>query len=328
MPTRADARPRTTDLPGLLRIFTDELRAHNYSVTLLDHAERIIPRLFDYLRQRRVRDIRAVTQEHILAFGYQMAKTPTARGKLPAAYTMNSYSAIVRRFFDHLTRRGLILNNVALALPTRRVPNLPKQVLSEKNAHKLMGIPNSCTRAGKRDIAILETLYGSAVRCAECARLDIGDVDLKAGTLLVRNGKGKKDRVVPLTKRCVLALTAYLRDVRPELVRDPKEQALFLGTGCGSGRRLSKIMIGLLVNRYAMSIGLKLSPHGLRHACATHLLRGGADIRHVQRVLGHKNIADTARYANVAIKDLREVLERTHPREKPAGGRRRRPAWS
>jgi len=312
VPTRADG---SSDLPGLLRAFVDELRTHNYSKALQDSAERVLPRLFEHLAKHRVRDVRAATAEHLLDFAHQLTKAPTARGTEIASATLNSYLNMVRRFFAHLEKRGTILHNPAAHLPTRRIRSLPRNVINEKQAHKLMGAPNPLTLVGKRDIALLETLYGTAIRLSECARLDASDLDLKTGTLLVRNGKGKKDRIVPVTKRAKLALRAYLRDVRPDLVRDPKEQALFLGTHSRSGERLSMATISLLVKAYGQDVGVRLSPHGLRHACATHLLNGGADIRHVQRILGHRNIRDTARYAHVAIKDLREKLDRIHPRE-------------
>ena len=238
---------------------------------------------------------------------------------------MNVYVNVVRRFFAHLTKRGVILQDVSRVMPTRQVKILPRYVISEREAHKLMGAPNPCTWVGRRDRAILETMYGSAVRLAECVRLDVADVDLKGGTLLVRNGKGKKDRVVPVTKRAVLAIVDYLAEGRPGLLRDPKEPALFLAAQAGCGRRIARATIALLVKAYARGVGVKLSPHGLRHACATHLLKGGADVRHVQQVLGHRNIDSTAIYTAVAMKDLREVLERTHPRDLGARGARKHP---
>ena len=173
-----------------------------------------------------------------------------------------------------------------------------------------MAAPFPGSSIGKRDRAILELLYGAGIRLGEAVRADVSDLDLRQGLLLVRNGKGKKDRVVPVGGRAALALGTYLADVRPELVKR-LESALFLSR---DGARLSKIGLQAMVKRHGQAIGLHVSPHTLRHTCATHLLRGGADIRHVQELLGHRSLQTTALYTRVAIEDLRQVLARAHPR--------------
>jgi len=311
--TRAAADRRARDYEALLVDFVAQLRTHHYSVTLQVFAQRILPRLFAHLRRKGIRDIRAVTDAHLVSFTHEMATKPTARGTPPALQSQNSYLNILRRFFLFLERGGVILRNPATDLPFHKLDVLPRQVVSERQAEALMSAPEPARLTGLRDRAILETLYGTGIRLSECGRLDLQDLDLREGTLLVRNGKGKKDRVVPVAGRAGAALDLYLREVRPHFVRDPKEQALFLQR---YGTRLSTVMIGLLVSAYGRAVDVKLSPHGLRHACATHLLRHGADIRHVQRVLGHSNIQTTARYTRVALSDLRDVVARAHPRER------------
>jgi site-specific recombinase XerD len=185
-----------------------------------------------------------------------------------------------------------------------------------------MGAPHCGSLIGLRDTALLELFYGTAVRLSECARLDLQDLDLAEGLLLVRNGKGKKDRVVPVAGRAAVALRRYLDETRPAFIHDPKEDAVFLTK---HGDRLGKVSIDLIVRRYGEALGLKVSPHRLRHACATHLLKGGADVRHVQELLGHRFIETTARYTQVAIEDLRQAVGRAHPRERTKP-RRRSPA--
>jgi integrase/recombinase XerD len=196
-----------------------------------------------------------------------------------------------------------------------RVRRLPRVVLSERDAERLVTMPWPSTALGKRDRAILELLYGTGIRVGECERLDLTDLDLEARTLLIRDGKGRKDRIVPITERAAIALDFYLRESRPVLLRRTSPPALFIARGA---RRLQRQSIEKLVRVHAAAaqIEQRLSPHALRHACATHLIRGGADIRHVQALLGHRNLNTTARYAHVAIKDLRAVIERVHPREK------------
>jgi len=324
--TRAGAKPRT-EIKALARgplafeahlnAFVAQLRAHHYSATLQDHAQRILPRLFAHLRENGVKDVRGATEAQLMSFVRVLAKTKTKRGKPPALQSVNSYVAIVRRFFAYLERSNAILRNPSRELPLRKPDTLPRHVLSEKDAETLMEAPPTTRPVGIRDRAILETLYGTAIRLSECGRLDLDDLDLAGEELLVRNGKGGKDRVVPVPARAAAALDVYLKEARPVFMRDPKEPALFLQR---YGTRLSTVMIGLLVGAYGRRVGVRIAPHGLRHACATHLLRHGADIRHVQQLLGHRDIQTTALYTGVSIKDLRDVLERSHPRERPRRG--------
>jgi integrase/recombinase XerD len=190
-----------------------------------------------------------------------------------------------------------------------KLNRLPRQVLSRAQAQRLVEAPSAVTKLGQRDRAVLELFYGTGLRAGEVERLDVADVDLAQGRILVRDGKGRKDRVVPVAGRAAAALDLYLRQVRPLLLADPPNQALFLTL---DGKRLDRHALAYLFRKYGAE--LVVSPHRLRHACATHLLEGGADIRHIQALLGHKDIETTERYTRVALGDLRAVLERAHPR--------------
>jgi site-specific recombinase XerD len=221
----------------------------------------------------------------------------------------------VKGFFGFLERHGVLLRDPALVLPVPQARRLPRAILSEAQARRLMAAPFAPSALGRRDRAILELLYGTGIRVGECERLDTTDLDLQEATLLIRDGKGKKDRAVPLGTQAARALDHYLTDGRPALLSRTSPAALFLARG---GRRLLRQSIEKLVRVHARTamIEPRISPHTLRHACATHLLRGGADVRHVQALLGHKSLTTTARYTRVDTKDLREVLERAHPRER------------
>jgi site-specific recombinase XerD len=221
----------------------------------------------------------------------------------------------VKGFFSFLEREAVLLRDPALVLTVPRVHHLPGAVLNEAQARRLVAAPFASSSLGKRARAILELLYGTGIRVGECERLDTTDLDLSEGTLLIRDGKGRKDRVVPLTTPAARALDHYLIEARPWLLSPHGPAALFVARG---GRRLLRQSIEKLVRVHAKTAGieLRISPHGLRHACATHLLRGGANVRHVQALLGHKSLATTARYTRVETRDLRGVLERAHPRER------------
>jgi integrase/recombinase XerD len=252
-----------------------------------------------------------------------LRQSQTPRGAPLSLATQASYLQRVRSLFAFLERQGLVLRSPASEIVIPISSPLPRTVLSVSQAARLMEAPRADTKAGRRDRAILELIYGTGIRRGECMRLDVADLDLQERTLLVRDGKGHKDRMVPLPGRAAEALCAYLQDARPHLVRDPGERALFLTAWCG--HRLTDVSVGFLVQQHARAAGLgSLHPHTLRHTCATHLLGGGADVRQVQALLGQKRLKTTSLYTRVVVDDLRQVLARSHPRERISTNRKER----
>jgi integrase/recombinase XerD len=298
------------DLAALLTRYVEELWVRRYSASSLEKARFELPRLIHHLSENGVRDARAVTEAHLATYARHLERHVTRWGTPLAAASRASALSTVRRFFAFLTSRGHVLRDPAQAIPLPKTARLPRGILTESQARRLVAAPFPGSRIGKRDRAILETLYGTGIRLGEAARADVSDLDLREGVLLVRSGKGKKDRVVPVPGRAALALDIYLTEARPELVKRV-DQALFISR---HGGRLSRVGLRAVVQRHGRAIGIAVSPHALRHTCATHLLRGGADIRHVQELLGHRSLATTALYTRVAIEDLRQVLARAHPR--------------
>jgi len=298
------------DLAALLTRYVEGLRVRHYSASSLLKARVELPRLIHQLEENGVRAARNVTEEHLAAYARHLERHKTRQGTPLSASSRASAISTVRRFFAFLAGRGHLLHDPAQAIPLPRRTRLPRGVLTEPQARRLVAAPFPGSLIGKRDRAILETLYGTGIRLGEAVRADISDLDLREGVLLVRSGKGKKDRVVPVEGRAAVALVVYLTDSRPELVKR-LDAALFLSR---DGGRLSMEGLRAVVRRHGETIGVHVSPHMLRHTCATHLLRGGADIRHVQELLGHRSLATTALYTRVAIEDLRQVLARAHPR--------------
>jgi integrase/recombinase XerD len=297
------------------RLYLDELKGRRASASLVRQSRWTLARLSSHLGERRIRELREIEAGHLARYAGVLREKPARHGGALSATSQAIYLQRVRSFFVFLERRGLLLWNPAADLAVPTASPLPRMILSERQARRLMDAPAATSTNGLRDRAILETFYGTGLRRGECARLDVSDLDLGQGTLLVRDGKGHKDRLVPVPGRAAAALGAYLRDVRPALVRNPNEPALFLTTWWG--QRLSEISIAVLVRRYARAAGIAgVHPHALRHTCATHLLRGGADVRHVQAILGHKKLDTTALYTRVVIEDLRQVLAHAHPRER------------
>jgi len=229
--------------------------------------------------------------------------------------TLAAEASVLRSFFAWLAKRHVVLFNPAttLVLGDRTQP-LPKSVLTESEVQALLAVPGR-DALGLRDRAILETLYSTGLRRAELCGLDLYDVDAAGELARVRQGKGRKDRYVPVGVHAVAALRRYVHHARPELVATSKEPALFIATT--SGHRLGRQTLNLIVRKHGQTAGIakRVTPHVLRHTCATHLLQGGADLRHVQAILGHASIATTQVYTRVAVEDLAAVHRRSHPRK-------------
>jgi site-specific recombinase XerD len=308
-----------------LEALLDELRVRWYSKALHKDVRNVLLRFFTHLRAKHVRDLRGVTEAHVVEYARKLAGTKTPKGTLYTAATQRSYLMTGQRLFRFLERQGVILQDPTLNLVLPSWKKLPRAVLNQAHARRLIANPDTLTARGKRDRAVLELLYGAAIRVGECERLDLKDLDLARGQLMIRSGKGRKDRVVPLVGRAAAALDVYLREARPELVKDPREGALFISTW-GTRFKTNRIQDLVRTNAKAAGIDIRVTPHTLRHGCATHLLQGGADVRHVQKLLGHSSIQTTAIYTHVDTKDLARVMEKAHPRERAWKRRRKTPA--
>lgn len=228
----------------------------------------------------------------------------------------------LRGFFAWAAERGLVDGNPAALLDGPKLPSLLPDVLTRDEAAALLDAPDPGDKLGRRDRALLELLYAAGLRVSELVHLCPLDLDLQRGVARVF-GKGRKERLVPLHNRAVAVLDAYLTECRPlfDPVPGPEGEALFLNR---SGRGLTRQAVWKLIKRYALKIGLKaggsrrLSPHTLRHSFATHLLEGGADLRTVQLLLGHSDLAATELYTHVRSDRLADVHARFHPRNRSA----------
>jgi integrase/recombinase XerD len=307
---------RTDGLAAHVERYLHELAARHASTSLQESARQVLAELVSHLRDEGVRHPRAVGEAHLVCFARRLRTRTTRRAGTPLSLsTQGGYLARVRGFFAWLERRRVVLRDPAREIELPRVRRLPRAALSEGQVRRLIASAPAFTRLGRRNRAILEIFYGTGIRLGECRRLDVTDYDPARGTLLVRTGKGRKDRMLPILGRAALALQSYLAQDRPLLVQDHREGALFLTR---LGRRFSGIGLQALVRVHGRAAGIsfRVSPHQLRHACATHLLQGGADVRHVQELLGHRDLDTTERYTHLLIRDLAKVISAAHPRGK------------
>jgi integrase/recombinase XerD len=220
--------------------------------------------------------------------------------------------ACLRSFYRHLRREEILDHDPTADLRApKRSQRLP-HVLTRGEVQRLMGAPAGTEPAALRDRAMLEIMYACGLRASEAVGLDVGDVDLEAGILRAR-GKGNKERLVPIGREAVGALRAYVSRGRSHLVGDRDESRLFVNHRGGG---LTRQGLYKIVQRHARTAGLadKMSPHTLRHTFATHLLAGGCDLRSVQEMLGHADIATTQIYTHLSAERLRDVYFEAHPR--------------
>ena len=225
-------------------------------------------------------------------------------------------AASVHAYVRYLRRHDVVSRDVAARLHTARGPKKLPRVPRRQDAIAMLDrAADADSAAGNddprtsRDLALLELLYGAGLRVSECCGLDLDSVDLRRGTLTVL-GKGAKVRRLPLGRPACDAVAAYVAGARPALLREPTT-ALFVNA---RGLRLTPRDARRVLARHPLADGRTLHPHALRHAYATHLLEGGADLRAVQELLGHADVGTTQVYTHVTRDRLWSVYERTHPR--------------
>jgi integrase/recombinase XerD len=242
-----------------------------------------------------------------------LADLAEGNGHAPcSSSTIHRKAAALRSFYRHLRREELVTEDPTATLTApRRGKHLP-EVLSHGEVSNLLAQPAGDDPVALRDRALLEVMYACGLRASEAVGLDVSDVDLDEGVVRAR-GKGSKERIVPIGSQAVAAVRGYLRSGRPKLVRRAAEPRLFVNF---RGGELSRQGLYKIVRRHAKSAGLdgRMSPHTLRHTFATHLLSGGCDLRSVQEMLGHADVATTQMYTHLSGERIRDVYFRAHPR--------------
>ncbi len=224
--------------------------------------------------------------------------------------------ATLRSFFRYLCREGVVQANPAKLVSTPKLPTRLPAHLSVDEIDRLLASPGRQDVHSARDRAILELFYASGIRLSELVGLDLHNLDLREGFVKVK-GKGNKERIVPVGSKAKMALKGYL-DRRKELIPTSGQgplgpPAVFLNP---RGGRLSARSVGRMLLKYLQRSGLgpKITPHGLRHSFATHLLEAGADLRAIQELLGHSSLSTTQRYTHLNLDHLMEVYDKAHPR--------------
>jgi len=279
---------------------------------------RDLRRYAEFLRERGEQDPTAVSEETVLAYVEHLKSERDEDGVARFAPASVARALVaVRSFHRFCLEEGLLAVDPSEEVGAPRVPQGIPKALTEAEVEALLGAVVGDTAGALRDRAILETLYATGIRISELVGLDRRDLDLDDGLVRVL-GKGSKERIVPVGRSARDALGAYLAHGRPQLVRPRRTtggngEAVVLNV---RGGRLSRQSCWKIVRAAGERAGLtgRLSPHVLRHSCATHMLERGADIRVVQELLGHASISTTQVYTKVSPERLRAVYEAAHPR--------------
>ena len=260
---------------------------------------------------RRGLDPLTITPAQLASFFSELADGHDGRPAVAPA-TLQRKVACLRSFYRHLRRDRLIEHDPAAELRGPRSRARLPHVLSRDEVTRLLAQPKGTSPAALRDRALLETMYACGLRASEAIGLELSSIDLDAGVLRA-HGKGSKERIVPIGSKAIESLRAYLDKGRPRLVGIREEARVFVNLR-GSG--LSRQGLYKIVQRHAATAGLahRMSPHTLRHSFATHLLAGGCDLRSLQEMLGHADIATTQMYTHLTADRLRDVYFDAHPR--------------
>lgn len=303
----------THGLYALMNEYLSWLRHRNYSEQTIAGRELFLCGLIDWCGQRNLVRPGEITKPILERYQRYLSLYRKMDGDALSFRSQYNRIVAVRTWFKWLARQDLILTNPASDLELPRLEKrLPKAILNDREAETILSVPDVHTDMGLRDRAILETLYSTGIRRMELVNLKVQDIDNERGTLIVRQGKGKKDRMIPIGSRAVKWIEKYTTDVRPEFICGRDEGVLFLSR---YGDAISTNNLTTLVRGYVeqSKIGKKGACHLFRHSMATLMLENGADIRFIQAMLGHVSLNTTEMYTQVSIKKLKEVHSLTHP---------------
>jgi len=295
--------------------FAQSLKIRNLAERTIVGVRWRLAKFFSYLETRGINHIDGITKEVITAYQVQLYQCINFKGTPNTVAYQNGMLSAVKQFLGFLHQRDYIVADPARDVQYAKQPQqLPRGVLTPSEARKIIHAPDTRTVIGYRDRTILEVLYSSGLRKEEVNNLTLADVDYHDGFIRT-TGKGRKDRIVPIGKIACRYLENYIKSVRPELIKDPYNNHLFLSL---RGNKLSTGMVWELVKKYAKSARIRknVHPHTFRHSCATNMLKNKADLNTIRKILGHSSLTTTQIYTHLNIADLKEVHKRCHPREK------------
>jgi integrase/recombinase XerD len=298
----------------LIPIYLRHLHTLGRSYYTIKGAKYGLADLATFLEAEKAAGLADLNSDVLYEYQQELAFRLTAKGKLLSLRTQAQTIGVVKAFTRFLKEHDYLISDPGDALHAPKKPKrLPKVILTAVEIQKLMDAAAMRTNRGWRNRIILEILYDTAIRRSEMADIKIGDLDLNAGFIHIR-GKGDKERVVPLSSRVCKLVQSYILMVRPAMLHGDDTGHLVLNRW---GRKMDPNAVWAVVKRCANLAGIKksVSTHTFRHTCATHMLKNGAPIRHLQEMLGHESLESTQVYTHVTINDLKQIHAKFHPSE-------------
>ncbi|HEV2396237.1 MAG TPA: site-specific tyrosine recombinase XerC [Candidatus Sulfotelmatobacter sp.] len=315
MVVRTDQEPQKRVISSLQTLLDDYLRhlaVKGFAATTLRVRRVHIEMFLTWCRRTQITAPNQVTATSLENYQRHLFDYRKKDGQPLAIASQHARLAPLKLWFKWMVRRNYLSDDPSSELELPRVGYKLPCVLNKEEAELVLKQPNLQTVIGLRDRAILETLYSTGIRRGELLHLRLYDIDAKHGLVTVREGKGKRDRVVPIGERALFWLDRYLSNVRPKMVREPHETVVFLSAG---GQPFAPNHLSWLARRYVVAAGIGKSGacHIFRHTMATLMLEGGADIRYIQAMLGHVRLDTTKIYTHVSIRMLKQIHNATHP---------------
>lgn len=298
-----------------ISLYLNHLKALGRSKKTVKGAKYDLHRFERFLKEEGVFDLEELTADLMSDYQQSLSFSLTAKGTLLALRSQAQLLGAAKGFTRFLKKMDYLLNDPGQKIKLPRKPKtLPRSILTTSDIRKLLNVPDMRTHSGYRNRIILEILYDTAIRRDELSNIELTHLDLTSGFIQI-HGKGSKDRVVPLSRRVCDLTKSYILSVRPAFIRKEDTGHLILNRW-GRGMHGGGIWRVVKACAELADIEKNITPHGLRHTCATHMLKNGAPVRHLQEMLGHESLESTQIYTRVTISDLKAIHDKYHPSER------------
>lgn len=297
--------------------YLDYSKMQNFSAATIDHRQRYLSYFAFWAKEQNVESPKDVSRQFLEEYKKYLYDYKKANGRPLSVASQWTRLEPLRSFFSWMAKKYYLLYNPASELELPKLARtLPRNILTDAQVDAILAQPNLDTLRGLRDRAILELFYCTGMRRLELTALHVYDVNFSRSTVLIREGKGAKDRVVPLGSRAMYWVDRYINQVRPLLLPKEGETKVLFLTNAGDPIRAAYLT--WKIRQYIKAAGIEVdgSCHIFRHSMATLMLENGADIRYIQQILGHASLETTEIYTRVSIEKLKEIHAKTHPAER------------